>query len=78
MGTILCCYIKGERSKLFQEDPHLPMEYYYAAKSQGVMWWDIMMQVCISLHCNQWKIAYLKEGTSKKIGTNMVSSFIEM
>ena len=43
IDVILCWYIKGKGSKIFQEAPHLPLEIYSSEKNQDNIWWDNMM-----------------------------------
>ena len=77
MGAILYGYIKVKGSKIFQDDPHIPIKLYYINKTQDNIGWDNMMWVRISNKWNKWQSDYLKEGVSRKTGIKCASSFIE-
>ena len=53
------------------------MELSSAVKAQNGVGWDDLMWGQIALHWNQWQIVFIKEFTSRKMGINQESSFIE-
>ena len=50
MYTTICWYIRGKGWKIFQDEPHLPMEISYSDKVQDNIGWDNMIRGWIAIH----------------------------